>query len=173
MASREITEAELAAHATADGGGGGCWIAIDQRVYDITEWLAAHPGGRAVLLSEAGGDATAMFEAAHGDPAGALQSIQHKEIGILVATAASNASSDEDSSVGSDFAASGTAPLHTEEAHGSLGPAHLHVTLPESIAQMTPQQLHALATGLSATAPPYAPPPPITTDPHGAAASGE
>lgn len=38
------------------------WVIIDQNVYDLTEWLNFHPGGRDVLLSVAGQDATEHFQ---------------------------------------------------------------------------------------------------------------
>ncbi|CEN62968.1 Putative FMN-dependent dehydrogenase [Aspergillus calidoustus] len=44
---------------------GDCWIAIHGAVYDITTFLPAHPGGKAILLKHAGSDATAAFDAVH------------------------------------------------------------------------------------------------------------
>ena len=40
-----------------------CWIVIKDVVYNVTEWLNEHPGGREVILAEAGADATDAFEA--------------------------------------------------------------------------------------------------------------
>ena len=31
-----------------------CWIVIDSKVYDVTGFLSAHPGGATVLLKQAG-----------------------------------------------------------------------------------------------------------------------
>ncbi|KXJ88718.1 FMN-dependent dehydrogenase-domain-containing protein, partial [Microdochium bolleyi] len=45
--------------------GDDCWMAIHGRVYDITAFLPSHPGGRAVLLQQAGKDASAAFDAVH------------------------------------------------------------------------------------------------------------
>lgn len=42
-----------------------CWIAIDGHVYDVSEFLAQHPGGAARILRYAGGDATAAFGKIH------------------------------------------------------------------------------------------------------------
>ena len=39
-----------------------CWIVIDDTVYNVTEWLNEHPGGREVILAEAGADATDAFK---------------------------------------------------------------------------------------------------------------
>lgn len=35
-----------------------CWIAINGSVYDVTEYVRIHPGGRWIILNYAGGDAT-------------------------------------------------------------------------------------------------------------------
>ena len=58
MAERIITKAELDKHKTTDSP----WIIIHDKVYDVTEWLSKHPGGSAVLMDNAGLDATAPFE---------------------------------------------------------------------------------------------------------------
>ncbi|XP_015115426.1 cytochrome b5-like [Diachasma alloeum] len=38
-----------------------CWIAVYDRVYDCTEFIAKHPGGQDVILEYAGRDATLAF----------------------------------------------------------------------------------------------------------------
>lgn len=38
------------------------WIVIHNKVYDVTKFLDDHPGGDAVLLENAGKDATYIFE---------------------------------------------------------------------------------------------------------------
>ncbi|OLN81234.1 Cytochrome b2, mitochondrial 7 [Colletotrichum chlorophyti] len=43
-----------------------CWIALHDKVYNqITAFLSSHPGGKAILLKNAGRDATAAFDAVH------------------------------------------------------------------------------------------------------------
>lgn len=53
--------AEVAKHSTKDS----CWIVIDSKVYDVTSFLHQHPGGAAILLRQAGADATAEFAKVH------------------------------------------------------------------------------------------------------------
>jgi len=38
------------------------WMVMDDKVYDITDYVSEHPGGEAVLIEEAGTDATEAFE---------------------------------------------------------------------------------------------------------------
>ncbi|HEY7491809.1 MAG TPA: cytochrome b5-like heme/steroid binding domain-containing protein [Candidatus Tectomicrobia bacterium] len=40
---------------------GDLWLVIDRKVYDVSQWMDVHPGGAAVLLQEAGTDATDAF----------------------------------------------------------------------------------------------------------------
>ena len=52
-----------------------CWTVIDGTVYDLSAWIAEHPGGGPVIESLCGIDGTAAFEAEHGgqgEPADAL-----------------------------------------------------------------------------------------------------
>lgn len=55
---RTITYEELKQHNTAKS----LWMAIHDRVYDITKFLDQHPGGEEVLLETAGSYATDSFE---------------------------------------------------------------------------------------------------------------
>ena len=48
---------ELALHNSADS----CWLAIESKVYDVTDFVTRHPGGEAIL-NGCGKDATQMFE---------------------------------------------------------------------------------------------------------------
>ncbi|GIV35086.1 MAG: hypothetical protein KatS3mg031_2621 [Chitinophagales bacterium] len=43
-----------------------CWVIIRNSVYDLTEFIARHPGGWEVIDSRAGEDATSYFTAKHG-----------------------------------------------------------------------------------------------------------
>tara|TARA_B100001094_G_C17918976_1_gene664986 strand:+ start:317 stop:550 length:234 start_codon:yes stop_codon:yes gene_type:complete len=41
------------------------WIIINDEVYDITDFLDQHPGGKMILMSVLGKDATDFFEELH------------------------------------------------------------------------------------------------------------
>jgi len=52
---------EIAKHTTEDD----CWIVVDGKVYDLTEFLPDHPGGKKAPLIYAGQDATEEFMMLH------------------------------------------------------------------------------------------------------------
>lgn len=58
---RSISASELASHTSAHSA----WLVVHGDVWDVTNFLAAHPGGRSVLLGHLGRDATDAFRSAH------------------------------------------------------------------------------------------------------------
>lgn len=59
--AKSFSRAEVAKHNTEDS----VWCIIDHRVYDLTDFLDAHPGGSVVLNQVAGQDATDAFYNLH------------------------------------------------------------------------------------------------------------
>ncbi|KAI1443519.1 acyl-CoA dehydrogenase NM domain-like protein [Annulohypoxylon stygium] len=59
--SQTYTRAEVGKHNTEDS----LWFIIDSRVYDVTDFVDAHPGGESVLRQVAGQDATIAFYNLH------------------------------------------------------------------------------------------------------------
>lgn len=43
-----------------------CWVAIKGNVYDLTQWIASHPGGSSPIRSLCGTDGTSAFTNQHG-----------------------------------------------------------------------------------------------------------
>ncbi|KZT00571.1 cytochrome b5 [Laetiporus sulphureus 93-53] len=63
--SKKWSLQQVAQHNTASS----CWIIIENKVYDVTEFLPIHPGGVRLLLNFAGRDATAAFKPFHSSRA--------------------------------------------------------------------------------------------------------
>jgi cytochrome b involved in lipid metabolism len=60
--TKTYTADEVAKHNKA----GDCWIIIEGKVYDVSNFLKEHPGGQKVVLKLAGKDATKEFKNLHG-----------------------------------------------------------------------------------------------------------
>ncbi|KIJ56594.1 hypothetical protein M422DRAFT_57288 [Sphaerobolus stellatus SS14] len=74
-----FTLKQVAEHNTKDS----CWIIIDNKVYDVTQFLPEHPGGSKIILKYAGKDATDAFNPVH--PPGVLdaQLPKNKHLGAV------------------------------------------------------------------------------------------
>ncbi|KAI0143864.1 acyl-CoA dehydrogenase NM domain-like protein [Hypoxylon sp. NC0597] len=59
--SKTFTRAEVAKHNAEDS----VWFIVDSKVYDVTDFVDAHPGGESVLRQVAGQDATVAFYNLH------------------------------------------------------------------------------------------------------------
>lgn len=60
-----------------------CWVAIDGMVYDLTDWIRQHPGGRGAILSICGTDGTSSFNSQHGGRAGPSAALDRYVLGPL------------------------------------------------------------------------------------------
>ncbi|TPX30675.1 hypothetical protein SmJEL517_g05812 [Synchytrium microbalum] len=58
---KKISLAELAKHNHEDSA----WVAINSKVYDVTDFLESHPGGRRILMTVLGKDCTQQFAQFH------------------------------------------------------------------------------------------------------------
>jgi len=56
------TLSTVSQHKTAQS----CWTAIQGNVYDVTAWIAQHPGGEGAILGLCGRDGTQDFMDQHG-----------------------------------------------------------------------------------------------------------
>ncbi len=71
----KLTMDDLRQHNSADD----CWIAINRKVYDLTDFAEEHPAGPESILELAGQDGTEAFEAVHSE--GVLE--EFEPVGIL------------------------------------------------------------------------------------------
>ena len=75
---KDYTPAEVAAHNTQDD----CWIIVDDKVYDVTTYIAEHPGELSIL-NNAGKDSSVGFHGdQHGESVYAL--VEEYRIGNLI-----------------------------------------------------------------------------------------
>lgn len=71
--------AQVAAHATATS----CYSVVGGAVYDLTRWIAQHPGGSDAIRRMCGVDASAAFDGQHGGAARPASELAGFKIGAL------------------------------------------------------------------------------------------
>ncbi|KAK3312666.1 cytochrome b5-like Heme/Steroid binding domain-containing protein [Apodospora peruviana] len=84
---RVISRAELAQHNTPDS----LWIAVHNKVYDITPVIKFHPGGEKLLTYRAGRQAGDVFNLVHGDSHEVSAMLAEMETGTLAPAATDTA----------------------------------------------------------------------------------
>jgi cytochrome b involved in lipid metabolism len=67
-----VTKAEVAKNNSRSS----CWVIIDGSVFDLTKWIAQHPGGSSAILNLCGGDGTDAFSGMHGGEARPSSTLQ-------------------------------------------------------------------------------------------------
>ncbi len=70
------------------GSTGDCWTIVNSSVYDVTAWIAKHPGGPGVIQAMCGVDAGAAFTGKHSGSATAKAALASYKIGALSGTSA-------------------------------------------------------------------------------------
>lgn len=74
-----ITMAVVVQHGTATS----CYTVVRGSVYDLTSWIAKHPGGKDAILSICGKDGTALFVDQHGGSKRQESQLGTFKIGVL------------------------------------------------------------------------------------------
>ena len=74
-----FTLAEVATRNTASE----CWVAISGNVYDLTRWIAQHPGGSSAIIQLCGTDGTQAFTSQHGGQSNPTSTLARYLIGPL------------------------------------------------------------------------------------------
>ncbi|PYH45166.1 FMN-dependent alpha-hydroxy acid dehydrogenase [Aspergillus saccharolyticus JOP 1030-1] len=67
-----------------------CWIVIDNQVWDVTDFLEAHPGGSTVILKYAGRDATKAYSQVHAPSVIEKELPSERKVGVLDETTVTN-----------------------------------------------------------------------------------
>jgi hypothetical protein len=67
----------------ANNSAASCWTTIDGSVYNLTQWINAHPGGPGVIRSLCGVDGTASFKAQHDNQRSPAQRLSSYLLGPL------------------------------------------------------------------------------------------
>lgn len=78
-AAKTYTMAQVKKHNT----GRSCWSVINGSVYNLTPWIAKHPGGAQKIRSICGRDGSAAFGHEHGQDARAKKQLATMRIGRL------------------------------------------------------------------------------------------
>jgi cytochrome b involved in lipid metabolism len=76
---KKYTMEQVATHSTPTD----CWSAVNGGVYNLTNWIAEHPGGQFPIISMCGKDGTTMFLNAHGGQGDPTRELATLKIGDL------------------------------------------------------------------------------------------
>ena len=101
-APKTFTAAQVAKHSSASS----CWTIVGKNVYDVTKYVAKHPGGASVIKAMCGKDGSAMFRGQHAGESSPTRTLARYRIGTLATSSASSSASG--SSGSSSSGSSGT-----------------------------------------------------------------
>lgn len=73
------TMAEVATHSTRED----CWSVVKGSVYNLTEWVSAHPGGAGAIIQLCGKDGSDKFNTKHGGMKNPEAALATFKIGVL------------------------------------------------------------------------------------------
>lgn len=76
---REFTIEEVQKHNTLTD----CYIILDKKVYNITDFISKHPGGTLVLLKYAGKDITKIYKQIHGKDSDYTKYLKNYYLGTI------------------------------------------------------------------------------------------
>jgi cytochrome b involved in lipid metabolism len=79
VTAKAYSKSTVARHHTASD----CWSIVDHRVYNLTKWVAKHPGGRKRIVRMCGKDASAAFHSRHSTTGRAGKALKRYRIGTL------------------------------------------------------------------------------------------
>ena len=74
-----FTSADVAKHNTE----GDCWSSINGNVYNLTQWIAQHPGGERGIIRLCGKDGSSAFNGQHGGQGQPMEALSQFSIGTL------------------------------------------------------------------------------------------
>jgi cytochrome b involved in lipid metabolism len=125
-APKSYTAAQVAKHASV----ASCWTIVGTSVYDVTKYVARHPGGPAVIKAMCGKDGSAMFRGQHAGEPSPTRTLAKYRIGALRVATSSSASSSS--------GASSTAVITAATVAKHSTPADCWTTISGRVYDLTP-----------------------------------
>eukprot|EP01128_Nolandella_sp_AFSM9_P000623 TRINITY_DN10775_c0_g1_i1.p1 TRINITY_DN10775_c0_g1~~TRINITY_DN10775_c0_g1_i1.p1 ORF type:complete len:565 (+),score=87.08 TRINITY_DN10775_c0_g1_i1:68-1762(+) len=106
LMSRPLSFEEVSRHNSEED----CWLVIDNVVYDVTEFLDEHPGGKRIVMGFAGKDATTQFGTFHS-PSVLRRFGESLRVGVIAPSSSSSVKTSVTPSVSAKSVGSGSSHL--------------------------------------------------------------
>ena len=134
-APKTFTAAQVAKHSSASS----CWTIVGRNVYDVTKYVAKHPGGAAAIKSMCGKDGSSMFRGQHAGESSPARALARYRIGTLAAatTAAAPSSGTGSSGSGSSGSGSSSAVITAEMVAQHASPSDCWTTISGRVYNLT------------------------------------